>query len=119
MQKPAHHYLHFTKRERTGTLITLFIILLVILAPFIYSLIVRDKSLAVETFADDLAALKKISSDSARKPYYKKYDKDPRSNKSNYEHRQIKGDLFYFDPNTLSAAGWQKLGVKERTAMTI
>lgn len=27
--------------------------------------------------------------------------------------------LFYFDPNTLSVAGWQQLGVSERTALTI
>lgn len=27
--------------------------------------------------------------------------------------------LFYFDPNTLSAEGWQQLGVSERTAATI
>ncbi|MBS0028758.1 ComEA family DNA-binding protein [Chitinophaga sp. 22321] len=29
------------------------------------------------------------------------------------------GKLFYFDPNSLSAEGWQQLGVSERTAVTI
>jgi competence ComEA-like helix-hairpin-helix protein len=29
------------------------------------------------------------------------------------------GELFYFDPNTLSEAGWKKLGLKEKTIRTI
>ena len=31
----------------------------------------------------------------------------------------VKGELFMFDPNTLSAEGWQKLGLNERTTRTI
>jgi len=31
----------------------------------------------------------------------------------------IKGELFSFDPNTLSAEGWQRLGLKDKTVKTI
>jgi DNA uptake protein ComE-like DNA-binding protein len=32
---------------------------------------------------------------------------------------KLTGTLFIFDPNTLDIAGWQKLGVREKTALTI
>ena len=31
----------------------------------------------------------------------------------------IKAELFYFDPNTASAADWRRLGIKDKTIHTI
>ena len=40
--------------------------------------------------------------------------------KSNYYETSIaKGELFYFDPNTISFADWKRLGVRDKTIQTI
>lgn len=38
---------------------------------------------------------------------------------TNNYYNKSKGELFYFDPNNLSADGWQKLGLREKTIHTI
>ncbi len=43
------------------------------------------------------------------------YRYDPSKNKGKF----YKSGLFYFDPNTLSADGWKKLGLREKTIHTI
>jgi competence protein ComEA len=45
------------------------------------------------------------------------YQYDP--SKSNYNPNKQAGKLFYFDPNTISMSGWQKLGLREKTIKTI
>lgn len=42
------------------------------------------------------------------------YEKSVSSSTNNTKH-----ELFYFDPNTLSPEGWQRLGVREKTIVTI
>ena len=40
--------------------------------------------------------------------------------KSSYHENTIaKGELFYFDPNTISTSGWRKLGLRDKTIQTI
>src|SRR6185503_6381802 len=40
--------------------------------------------------------------------------------KSNYyEINGVKGELFYFDPNTISSADWKRLGLRDKTIQTI
>jgi len=40
--------------------------------------------------------------------------------KSNYyETKSSKGELFYFDPNTISTSEWKRLGVRDKTIQTI
>jgi competence protein ComEA len=43
------------------------------------------------------------------------YDRRPGNNTNNKQ----KGELFFFDPNTLSTEGWQKLGLRDKTIHTI
>ena len=48
--------------------------------------------------------------------YAYQYDK----RKSNYnENEIIKGELFYFDPNTIIVSEWKRLGLKDKTIKTI
>ena len=48
--------------------------------------------------------------------YAYQYDK----RKSNYNGNDvIKGELFYFDPNTISGSEWKRLGVRDKTITTI
>jgi competence protein ComEA len=39
--------------------------------------------------------------------------------RDNHRNQEQTGTLFTFDPNTLDVEGWQRLGVKEKTAITI
>ena len=40
--------------------------------------------------------------------------------KSNYyETKSSKGELFYFDPNTISGSEWKRLGIRDKTIQTI
>ncbi len=53
-----------------------------------------------------------------------KYNEDNSSNyqydrNSNNYYTKSKGELFYFDPNTLSAEGWKRLGLRDKTIGTI
>lgn len=46
-------------------------------------------------------------------------ERSPRQGKNIGEENGLLPRLFVFDPNTLSAEGWQQLGIRERTARTI
>ena len=48
--------------------------------------------------------------------YAYQYDK----RKSSYnENDIIKGELFYFDPNTITGSDWKRLGLRDKTIKTI
>ena len=73
-----------------------------------------------------IASLKKIEQTEEKNDndYTQKYDDNnsaayqyDRSANNNYSKQ--KGELFYFDPNTLSTEGWKKLGLRDKTIHTI
>ena len=75
-----------------------------------------------------MAAVKKLEikvSDSSDDHYQKKDDENAYAyqydkRKSSYnENANTKGELFYFDPNTISASGWKRLGLRDKTIKTI
>ena len=75
-----------------------------------------------------MAAVKKLEikvSDSSDDHYQKKNDENAYAyqydkRKSSYNEQIItKGDLFYFDPNTISASDWKRLGLRDQTIKTI
>ena len=58
--------------------------------------------------------------------YYQKNDADNAyayqfdKRKSGYlENTTVKGELFYFDPNSISTSAWRKLGLRDKTIQTI
>lgn len=62
--------------------------------------------------------------DSTNKFTKKNFEEDGYQNyrepaEKNYYPKQIKGELFNFDPNTLNESGWQRLGLKDKTISTI
>ena len=123
MQKrPPNHFLHFTRKEKNGTVFILLLIFLLIATPFIYSFFYKEKKVDAGIFKNEMESLKIKSADSADK----KYNKNDPGNNSQEERREYEPhvynnprNLFYFDPNTLSAEGWKKLGVKDKTIATI
>lgn len=113
-------YFTFSKKERNG-LLTLIILSSII---FLFSRYwpVSDTKPKSQEFQQELASLK-ITVDSNKRnkefSHYNRYNDDEsndydRSNK--YENwNNKKGELFVFDPNTLDANGWQRLGIRDKT----
>ncbi len=124
MKKIITQYFSFTKKERTGTFVLLFLILFFILLPFFYSFFIKNKPTDSTSFEKEIAALKIKQQDSANKYVRKSFDEDNYQNyyqpsEKNYYDKIANGELFYFDPNTATTADWQKLGVKDKTITTI
>lgn len=110
-------YFSFTKKERTAVLILIFLITIVFLLPEIIpdnNPVVDDA--ALQTFKLQLAKLKAVNADTAG---YHFNDENAYSGNEPSKGNSSAGVLFYFDPNTLSFAGWQKLGIREKTIKTI
>ncbi|MEO6404194.1 MAG: helix-hairpin-helix domain-containing protein [Ferruginibacter sp.] len=117
-----NHYLHFTKKERNGTAFLLLIILLIALIPFLVTFFYKKEIPSVLDYTNEVEALKQKQAENSRKKFANTEDSDP------YEHYYPKKENsysavslhpFYFDPNTLSADGWKKMGIREKTIATI
>jgi len=125
MQKrAANQYFNFTRKERNGTIFLLLVIFLIISIPFIYPVFFKERILAADHPGEELATLKIQQKDSFDKYQSKAYNEpgghsyfqsQKRNNNTSVEH----GMLFHFDPNTISVFEWEKLGVKEKTIVTI
>jgi competence protein ComEA len=116
-------YFNFTKKERMGTFFILLLILIFLFLPFLFPYFITEKKYDRSQFEKEIAALKIKQPDSGiNRPgnfdesnyqnYYQPSDKS-------YYTKQPKGELFYFDPNTLPAEGWRQLGIRDKTANTI
>lgn len=120
--KEDYSYLHFTKKEKAGTITLLFIIGSLIAFPFIYIMVKPAKSFDEKAFANDIALLKAQEPDSN---YQKNYSNSYPQNNDDYRlpyratSSVTKGERFNFDPNTLSEEGWVRLGAKPKTAASI
>lgn len=111
-------YLTFSKKERNG----IFIILLLCVATYFISryLPVNKTHVDKTAFQKDLAELK-ISIDTSHNTYaYQRDDNTDYYRPKHYDnYHRTEGELFEFDPNTLNADGWKRLGVREKTVNTI
>ena len=116
-------YLTFTRKERLGVIVVILIVLSVFLLPKALSHS-SIKTVAVDTTW--IASMKKLEQREAENDNqnFKQYNDDnstayqyDRSTNNNYS--KSKGELFYFDPNTLPTEGWQRLGLRDKTIHTI
>lgn len=127
MTKPGKQlpeYFSFTRKERIGIIAVAVLILLFIALPFLFPFFITSKQVDHTAFEKEIAALKLKEQDSGRGSAKRNYDDDNevqyyQPSEKNYYSKQPQGELFYFDPNTLPAEGWKKLGVREKTANTI
>ncbi|MFZ1527298.1 MAG: helix-hairpin-helix domain-containing protein [Ferruginibacter sp.] len=113
-----NHYLYFTAKERSGILVLLSVIVLLSLFPFAYLFINNNRVFEPTSFNRELKALAvKKQAMNGRDPA----DTGSFENKENYitTVASTPVTLFQFDPNTLDAEGWTKLGIREKTAATI
>lgn len=117
-------YLNFTQKERLGIFTVLGLIVTCLALPFFFAWFKTDVKVDSDGFEEEIAALKITQQTQAGS--YTSYRDDDGSYQSysqpsdkKYYQPQRPAELFYFDPNTLSADGWVKLGVSEKTANTI
>lgn len=117
-------YLSFTRKERTGIIVILFFIVLFCLLPFLYPLLTSHKRIDHAEFEKQIASLTIQQADSSdqfgkQNGYAANYRHYYPSYKKGSDEKPIQGAMFSFDPNTLSPAGWKKLGVRDKTIATI
>jgi competence protein ComEA len=112
-------FLTFTKKEKRGTLVFLATIMgIFVSAKYIYPLIIKEDSTNNKAIFAAADSLKEKQKDSTKN----EYNKNEYSDNGGYHlypkkeyNNTFSGTMFYFDPNTLSADGWKKLGIKDKT----
>ena len=116
-------YLSFSRKERLGIIVIVLIVLGLFSLP---SAIPKSSNKQVNADTTWIGAMKRLelSETEIDNPYQKQYTDEnstayqyDRSTNSYYS--KAKGELFYFDPNTLQSEGWQKLGLRNKTITTI
>jgi competence protein ComEA len=119
----ATSYLSFSRKERLGVIVILFIVLGIF---FIPSAFPKNNTRQVTTDTAWIAGMKRLEQKEAdnEAPFQKQYNDDNSAayqydRSTNIYNSKTKGDLFYFDPNTLSSEGWHKLGLRDKTISTI
>ena len=119
LNKQSKNPFIFSKKDRTGILVLLVVIVAIFIsAKYIYPLIIKDEPVAnadISIATDSLLAKQKI--DNKKSNTYSDYNSDEgyqAYSKKTYNNT-FTGTMFYFDPNTLDAAGWQRLGIKDKT----
>lgn len=121
LKKTDPAYLSFTRKERTGIILLSGLIVAIALLPLFYPAFISPVKTNPAELEKAIAGLQAREKDSTSKYKYPRYEKE----KGNYVPYKkasdaiVLGELFSFDPNTLSADGWQRLGIRENTIRTI
>lgn len=112
-------YFTFSAKERNG----LIIMFLIGAVSFLFSRYfpIKKVSVSKNAFQQELAELKIVVDTSPGNRSYRgdKNYVDYSQPKQNEYANNFKRELFDFDPNTLDADGWKRLGVHEKTVNTI
>src|SRR5450432_838705 len=121
----ANDYLSYTYKERAGIFILLSLIILCVIIPFLYPWLIAKKKYDYNKFNTEIAQLQLTQSDSFTHKKYssKSFDEDNvadygTSPEKNYYPKST-SEVFYFDPNSATAAEWKRLGIKDKTIETI
>ncbi len=121
-KKYIPEYFSFTRKERIGIITVAVLIIIFISLPFLFPFFIKHEKIDQTAFKEELDRLnlKQDSSTVSYKRDHADYNAQyTQPSGSNYYKKESKGELFYFDPNTLSAEGWKRLGIPEKTAITI
>ncbi len=111
-------YLNFTKKERNAVFVLLLLTTMFWVLPMVWpgSHAADADGLELKQLENELSLLKQPAGKSGSS------DRDHVLQSKIRENNSIgieKPNLFFFNPNTLDAAGWKRLGIKERTVHTI
>ena len=130
-------YFNFSRKERIGIIAVIILIVIIWFLPSLVSPFANDKTPVGDT--SWIAQLKKLliidsletktKELQVQKKYYNEKKEFASNNDDAYDYSfqkstnsyfsKEKTELFYFDPNTLSPGGWQKLGIRNKTIKTI
>ena len=111
-------YFNFTKKERSGIIWLILIVIFISLGSFFHSHFTKKSSFDSAEFKHEIALLKEDSSSgNGYKSFDNEYDND--YSPPDKDRIAIKTETFFFDPNTISEAEWMRLGIREKTAKTI
>ena len=112
-------YLRFTKKDRVGIIVLVSLIFLVIFLPYLWPAKkpIPASREEIEKIRSQVAELNKNSNKAGATNREEAPSSHPEPAEKAYGTTGYK--LFYFDPNTLDAKGWQQLGIREKTATTI
>ena len=128
--KPCHmkwqefvkDYLTFTRKERIGILVIILLILLIVFLPEIVSNKTNSKPVSIDTaWVVELKQLEKKKGETNKPQSFQNDDENTgyQYDRTKNKYQERTKELFYFDPNTLSADGWKKLGLRDKTIQTI
>ena len=114
-------YFSFTRKERTGIITLVVLILLICIFPLLFPFFIRQKQYDHSRFAKEVAALDRQVSDSGANRYTGSAENEYRDPGAPItgSTRSAVPELFYFDPNTISVMGWKRLGLRDKTIQTI
>jgi len=105
MKSRLKNYLSITKKEWNGMVILLFILMIVLAAPYVYQQVHKDNIIDFKDFDKDVALLDKTKESDASG-----YAENDRLSNT----KIAKPVLFVFNPNNLPAEQWKLLGLSER-----
>jgi DNA uptake protein ComE-like DNA-binding protein len=115
MKKIIKDYFTFSRRERTAIIILILVIGSFIVLPYFFSN-KKDKVIANTQLQQQLAQVQVKDSS-------KNSNKEEDSWQTAYQPSKniapVKYELFEFNPNTIDAEGWKKLGLPDKTIKTI
>lgn len=118
LNERLREYFSFTKKERVGILVLIFLIVAVFIFPYFFDF-KKNKSdpHELEEYKTKISELKSIQ----RVDSSERIESKINDNRDEFRSENIipKRDLFYFDPNTISEEQWKKLGIREKTIQTI
>ncbi|MEO7312924.1 MAG: helix-hairpin-helix domain-containing protein [Chitinophagaceae bacterium] len=121
----------FSRSQRNGIFVAIGMMVVCGVVRYGYGFFLSTQTVPVDSsFCKKVAALKQadtnhFTGNSYAKNYkrytYNREDDDGTDNGSAYKKKdwKVKGELFEFDPNTLDAAGWKRLGLRDKTVATI
>ncbi|MER3464065.1 MAG: DNA-binding protein [Chitinophagaceae bacterium] len=117
LKKFLEDYLTFGRNERIGIIVLMLMILFIVFLPRWYA-----KTQVKSMIAVDTAMLNAMDSDQINKRFTSGDDKEEEQKIAYAPSKTAfngNAALFEFDPNTLDARGWQKLGLNDRLIKTI
>lgn len=124
LKRSVSDFLNFSFKERLGIISIFLLIIFFLLLPFFYHYFIARPQYDHSKFEKEIATLNIKQQDSTGNFTKRDFDENNYQNYNqpsakNYYSKQTKGELFYFDPNTLSVDDWIRLGIREKTANTI
>lgn len=113
-------YLSFSKRERTGIIVLVSLIVFFMGIPFLYPYFIKSDPTDAKIFEKQIASLSIKQRDSSKQ--FDRSTADGKYKESVYKlsnDQEEKVELFNFDPNTATTEELKKLGFREKTIQTI